>query len=141
MAQSGSGKVGFIIYFTERDAQLREIGPLALKSHSSSEGDSCDACLSSRGGWRGDQPLSLSLALLVGLDLPEGQTLISVGPKTVISRKEHLAVSQPQVMETNHTGPAPEGHQRELLTPAPADLGMLTPSLEGGEQGGRGSDI
>ena len=82
--------------------------------------------------------LSWSLALLVGLDLTEGQTM---GPKTVISRKEHLVVSQPQVIKISHTGPAAECHQRELLTPAPADFGMLTPSLEGGEQGGRGSDI
>ena len=59
--------------------------------------------LSSRWGWRGDGLLSLSLALLVGFDLTEGQPPVSVGPKTVISKKEHLAVSQPQVIETSHT--------------------------------------
>lgn len=126
----------YLLYRKRRSAGGNQ--STCLTSHTRSEGGSHDACLSSRGGWRGDQPLSWSLALLVGLDLTEGQTM---GPKTVISRKEHLAVSQPQVIETSHTGPAAECHQRELLTPAPADPGMLTPSLEGGEQGGRGSDI
>jgi len=34
--------------------------------------------------------LSLSLAMLVGVDPTEGQRPVSVGPKTVISRKEQL---------------------------------------------------
>lgn len=135
----GQSRFYYLLYRKRRSAGGNQ--STCLKSHTRSEGGNHDACLSSRGGWRGDEPLSLSLALLVGLDLTEGQTLISMGPKTVISRKEHLAMSQPQVMETSHTGPAAECHQRELLTPAPADHGMLTPSLEGGEQGGRGSDI
>lgn len=39
---------------------------------------------------RGEGLLSLSLAMLVGVDLTEGQTPISVGPETVISRKKQL---------------------------------------------------
>lgn len=38
----------------------------------------------------GEGLLSLSLALLVGVDLMEGQTPVSMGPKSVISRKKHL---------------------------------------------------
>ena len=44
----------------------------------------------------------LSLAMLVDFDVTEGQTPVSVGPKSVISRKEHDCESAPGGRDSSH---------------------------------------